>query len=386
MTKTRRAQTYRRFITGPIEKFDERNTAYSRSDRGEIRNIPEALERGLKTKAAKNVPGHTREDYALNLASRAIDTMVRKKAYSRQTLPRRWTIPGDKMPVTDPAKMSEKVKRVAKWFGASLAGICELNSLWLYSHWGDHNVKLSQLAVPGDPLVVPEEYKYAVVMAIEMDYSDVQRSPAVCPSTDLGYSKMAFVTTHLAEFIRLLGWQAMPTGNDMGLSIPMAIDAGLGELGRSGLLITEEFGPRVRLCKVFTNLPLVPDEPIDIGVQDFCEKCGKCVRSCPGKAILGGERIDTARNICNNTGVLKWPIDATKCLDWWYKSGTTGCNVCIRSCPWNKPKGKLHQLTRDVIKHMPVFNHVIIKGDDIMGYGKQVLNETPRQKGKGFGV
>jgi len=66
---------------------------------------------------------------------------------------------------------------------------------------------------------------------------------------------MAFVATSLAEFIRLLGHDAIPAGNDMALSIPLAVDAGLGELGRNGLLITKEFGPRLRLCKVFTNLP-----------------------------------------------------------------------------------------------------------------------------------
>ena len=70
----------------------------------------------------------------------------------------------------------------------------------------------------------------------------------------------------LAEFIRILGYKAIPMGNDTSLSIPLAIDAGLGELGRHGLLITPEYGPCVRLCKVFTDLPLEPDKPIQFGV------------------------------------------------------------------------------------------------------------------------
>jgi len=94
-------------------------------------------------------------------------------------------------------------------------------------------------------------------MAIEMDYgkfptSDVGMSAA----TGLGYSKMAFVSSLLAQFVRNIGYQALPCGNDTALSIPLAVDAGLGELGRNGLLITPQFGPRVRLCKVFTDLPL----------------------------------------------------------------------------------------------------------------------------------
>jgi len=378
MAKTPKEPTYKRFITGPIEQFDERSTAYSRGDRGEIRNLRQALERGLKTKAARNINGFTREDYALNLASRAIDTLVRSTAYSRASLRQRWSMPLDKMPVPDPAKMSRRVKRVAKWFGADLVGICELNRLWIYSHWGDHNANLSQMASPGDPVDIPEEYRYAIVMAIEMGYTDVQRSPAVCPSTDLGYSKMAFAATSLAEFIRLLGYHAIPCGNDMTLSIPLAIDAGLGELSRSGLLTTKEYGPRVRLCKVITDLPLKPDESIDIGVQDFCEKCRKCALHCPGQAILKGERTDQQRNICNNSGVLKWPIDAEKCLNWWHRNGTTGCANCIRVCPWNKPKsGLLHKLVRAIITHTSIFNSAFIKMDDWLGYGKQVIKEVP---------
>ena len=103
-------------------------------------------------------------------------------------------------------------------------------------------------------------------MAVEMDYENLRRSPANCAATDLVYSDMAIVSSSLAEFIRELGYKAMPLGNEMALSIPMAVDAGLGELGRNGLLITEKFGPRVRICKVITSLPLVPDKPVDLGV------------------------------------------------------------------------------------------------------------------------
>ena len=60
----------------------------------------------------------------------------------------------------------------------------------------------------------------------------------------------------------------------MGITIPMAVDAGLGELGRNGLLLTEKYGPRVRLCKVFTDLPLEPDEPIDLGPSIFVKPVG----------------------------------------------------------------------------------------------------------------
>jgi len=375
--------TYKRFITGPIRRFDERNNGFSRSDRGEIQSLSKALEHGLTTKSVKNVPGHTREDYALNLAARTIDTIIRKMAYSRESLSRRWEIPGDGMLANDASEMTEKVKRVARWFGASLVGICEVNPLWIYSHWGEHNAKWIPEFSPGDPVELPEEYRYAAVIAIEMEHDDVKRSPAVCPSIDLGYSKMAFVASSVAEFIRLLGYKAIPSGNDMALNIPLAVDAGLGELGRNGILITEKYGPRVRLCKVFTDLPLVPDKPVDLGVQHFCETCGLCAKYCPGQAIPKGERTDQPVDKSNNTGLLKWPVNTERCLTWWYRSGT-GCAVCIRACPWNKPPGILHNFVRAVNKRTSIFDWLFIKGDEWMGYGKQVLNETPNEKKWGF--
>jgi epoxyqueuosine reductase len=384
MGKMRKEPTYKKYVTGSIKRFDERNTGYSRADRGEIPGPRHGLEQGLKRNLGKNNPGFTHEDYALTCAGRATDTLVRKKVYSRAGFERRWNIPEDKkMTDIDPVKMSEKVKKVGRWFGASLVGIAELNFLWLYSCWGDHNAKLAETFNVGDPVELPEAYKYAVVMAIEMDYRDVQRSPAVCPTIDLGYSKMAFTAFHVAEFIRNLGYHAIPSGNDMGLTIPMAADAGLGELGRSGLLITEQYGPRVRLCKVFTDLPLEPDKPIDLGVQHFCETCGKCAENCPGHALLKGDRTDQPMDISTNPGLLKWPVHAERCLSWWYKSGTTGCTNCIRSCPYNKPPGIIHAFVRAIIRGTSIFDRLLLRADDAMGYGKQVIHEAPSEKSVG---
>ena len=71
----------------------------------------------------------------------------------------------------------------------------------------------------------------------------------------------------IAQYIRNLGYQAIPSMNDTALAIPYALEAGLGEYGRHGLLITPEFGPRLRLGKIFTNLPLERDRPTSFGVE-----------------------------------------------------------------------------------------------------------------------
>ena len=165
--------------------------------------------------------------------------------------------------------------------------------------------------------------------------SDINASAA----TGLGYSKLAFVCSLLAQFIRNLGYHAIPCGNDTALSIPLAIDAGLGELGRNGLLITPQFGPRVRLCKVLTDLPLKPNKPVDFGLQEFCEKCNECFEKCPAHAISEDKTAD-AITVSNNSGVSKWAVNGEKCFRFWCEAGID-CSICIKVCPFNK-KGQMH--------------------------------------------
>ena len=54
------------------------------------------------------------------------------------------------------------------------------------------------------------------------------------------------------------------------------MQAGLGEYGCHGLVITKEFGPRVRFGKIFTDLPLSHDRPVKFGVKEFCDMCRRC--------------------------------------------------------------------------------------------------------------
>lgn len=384
--------TYKKFITGPIKRFNETNHCYSRGGRREIVGHWEIAEKSLE-KQIRNIPGFTQEERALFLAGRFVDYTLRRVALTRE-MPEIWEtahrpkdangveVPPAKMPINDPAEMSRKIKQVAKYFlGADLVSICKLNLDWFYSHWGTHTVKRNAAHEAGAPVEVSEKYRWAIVMAVQQDYENIKRSPAQCQTVDLAYSKMAWVASSLAVFIRELGYKAIPMGNEMALSIPMAIDAGLGELGRNGLLITEKFGPRVRLCKVITDLHLEPDKPVDLGVQAFCETCKICADNCPGRAIKHGERTDKPWNISNNEGVLKWPVDGEKCLGFWVKNGTW-CANCVRVCPWNKPhKGwsaRIHGLVRWVVARTPYFNRLLVKTDKLFGYGKQVLKSFPQ--------
>lgn len=366
--------TYKRFITGPLLRFNDRNGGFSRLQRDEVpkeegQQAPGSVMDKLvhKDSSVKERKGYEQKDYALAWAGRTVDYVIRRNLYSRDS-----AIAETAVDVSDRAAITRQVKSAARWFGADLVGICEVNPSWVYSHWGDYNAFYSGgIASPGDPIEIPSWLKYAVVIAIEMDYQEIKRSPAIEPATFLAYAKMAFVAPSLATYIREMGFHAMPCGNDYAANIPLAIDAGLGELGRNGLLITEKFGPRVRLCKVFTDLPLEVDSPIDIGVQDFCERCQRCAEECPGRALMFGDRTDKAWDASNNINVLKWPVKAMDCLSWWNKNHGS-CSNCIRVCPYNKPEGWLHSSVRKIVSATPAFDKFFIKMDKVFGYGKQV--------------
>jgi epoxyqueuosine reductase len=145
---------------------------------------------------------------------------------------------------------------------------------------------------------------------------------------------MAFAIACVAQFLRNLRYGAVPTGNDTALSIPLAVDAGLGQLGRNGLLITPEYGPCVRLCKLFTDLPLEPDAPIDFGLTETCRDCSRCADACEGEAISAAREPSFAVACpSNNAGILRWAVNADRCYDFWVRN-TAACSNCIAACPF----------------------------------------------------
>lgn len=272
-------------------------------------------------------PGYSRIDFALSYASWIVHdafeggfswTKVKKYKTPVDTVGIDWT--KTKHEIDDVYEMSGYVKRAARLFGASLAGICKLNRDWVYAD-----------------IDVPEKFENVIVMAVEMDAYGIATSPTTfaAAATGVGYSKMAFIASCMGEFIRNLGYEAIQCGNDTALSIPLAIDAGLGEIGRNGLLITPQYGPRVRLCKVFTDLPLEPDKSIMFGVKEFCKKCKLCAKHCETNAISMDDE-PSFETVCksNNSGALKWYVDAEQCYLFWYENGTD-CSTCIKVCPYN---------------------------------------------------
>lgn len=363
--------TYKQFITGDIPRFDDRNTAFSKGQRqgNKYTSMHNKCVENLK----KNKKGKTIIDAATFSAGATVDYVVRKNLLGRKIPPVYNTAYRLKSPA--PEKMSRVIKKKAQWIGADLVGVAKTDPRWIYTHWGEQNVRYSGAANVGDPIEIAQEYPYVIVMAHEMGYEMIRRSPAVEADTDIEYSKGAWCSTSLATFIAELGYKAIPAVNEIGINVALAVDAGLGEAGRNGQLITRDYGPRVRISKVFTDLPLFPDAPVDMGVQQFCEVCKLCSIHCPSKSLVKGERTDQPWDEHNVPGLKKWPIKAMQCLDFWVKNGNH-CSVCIRVCPWNKPNNMLHKFVRFFVERN-IMSKTIVYFDQLLGYGKQTKNLDP---------
>lgn len=158
-------------------------------------------------------------------------------------------------------------------------------------------------------------------------------------ATGLGYTNDSVVLLTLTQYIRNLGYRAIASMNDSALAIPLAVQAGFGEVGRHSLLITEEFGPRLRLGKIFTDMPLTIDEPKRFGVKEFCSICQRCSESCPPKAIPKEAPMRKAHSVSNLKGVRKWTTIAEKCFRFW-AGQNSDCSICIRVCPYNRDFSK----------------------------------------------
>jgi epoxyqueuosine reductase len=371
MMKYVKEPTYKKYIQKELNPFDDRNTAFSRGavEGNKYSTMHENCIKNLKSvKKNKSII-----DHATWVAGATVDYVVRRNLLGRETKP----IYNDlyQLKNTNPEGLTRIIKEKARWLGANDVGVATINPAWIYTHWGNQNVNYSQAAEVGDPIQIPPEFNTVIVMIHEMGYDVIKRSPGIEYDTDIEYSRGAWCASSLATFITELGYRAIPAVNELGINIAMAVDAGLGELGRNGQLITRDYGPRVRMSKVFTNLPLVVDKPVDLGVQKFCENCKLCAKHCPSNSIPDGERTAKSWNLHNVEGMLKWPVKAMKCLDYWVKNGNH-CSVCIRVCPWNKPNNMLHKFVRFFAEHS-IFPKVVVYLDQLLGFGKQVKVEYP---------
>lgn len=235
----------------------------------------------------------------------------------------------------DPGQLADDLKARAQALGAVASGATPVTEAAIYDH-------VEQEVLP---------HAFVVAHPMEREKLLATPSPDTLQGVMRGYHDVNDVVLDIARHLRSLGYRAEANANLGGcpkdvVIVPLAVEAGLGTLGRHGSLITRSHGSNVRLAAVLTNAPLAFDAPVDFGVEAMCADCTVCRSNCPPNAIF--ETKQTVR------GVERWHVDMDRCLPYFLEN--EGCGICITVCPWAQegPLTALLQESRqDVARHWP---------------------------------
>lgn len=257
----------------------------------------------------------------------------------------------------DPAAATAFLDGWAHKLGALDLGICELRPEHLY-HTGGRGERRNQ--------AIDCDHPWAIAITVPMDKHALDHAPhgPVVMESAQQYLASGAIAVQLAEWVRGLGWNARAhiDGNYLVCCPLVARDAGLGEIGRMGLLMTPGQGPRVRLAVVTCDLPLEPTPArYDPTMEDFCRICQKCADVCPSQAIQHGEPPVAGAG-------ARWQIDQAACFGFWCEVGTD-CGRCVQSCPYSHPDTWLHRPVRWLIGRSYLARRAALLADDAF-YGR----------------
>jgi ferredoxin len=259
-------------------------------------------------------------------------------------------ISGNIEPITVPEQnidITEQIRQKARELGFGEVGFTNFDKRYVYKS------KKSWVKFPN-----------AICLALEQDYWQTQTIPSMeAEFAHFGtYEQEGALAIELSEFIREKGYRAQihsPNDNSAAY-IPMFVEAGLGQLGANGQLLSPHFGSRSRLMIISTDADVNFDEPIDYGIHSFCESCQVCVDRCPGRALVK-EKVWWR-------GVEKHKLMYDRCRP--VMATYEGCGVCMLVCPIQR------------YGMAPVMQHFVDTGD-ILGKGTDNL-EGYEIRGKGY--
>ena len=256
----------------------------------------------------------------------------------------------EKTPVPDPVAMTQHIKRVAAFYGADAVGIARTDPAYLYRGGARRAEDDTMVAGPeGEtPDTIAKRFPYAICYLVAWDYAmgRAHRHRIGDAAYFFSSGKNNIIAANLASYVRELGYSVR---QGVANTMPMALLAGLGELGRHGIIISEKFGSRVHPGLILTDLPLVPDNPIDIGVADFCQICRKCATTCPTNSISHDDK-----KVIN--GVEKFAINWKTCyaLRPYLSHIWQICLTCVAVCPYTKPNVWWRSLAVGLLRNTPI--------------------------------
>ena len=231
----------------------------------------------------------------------------------------------EKAPLPEDTRIvTRHIKKMAYFTGAEMVGVCEVPRDVYYA-----------TKVDGTP--VERVYRYAVVFLVRTQLPTIAASHGDEWLDDTvayqAYQRLACMSNTLADYIRRLGWPARSDAfNNYVTIMPRLVAlAGLGEFSRLGIVVNPFMGAAFKAAAVLTDLPLVPDSPIDFGLQNYCSVCKICAEQCPMHAISTGEQEEYR-------GYMLWRTDERRCVAHGAANphGCT-CGRCAKVCPFTRP-------------------------------------------------
>jgi len=213
---------------------------------------------------------------------------------------------------------TNRIRHIAIDNGADLIGFADLKFL---------------KGIFTSPRDLLDNYKCGISVAVSI----IPFAPYTNDTEDKAFDLLERVATEITRYIRKYGFNTyiIPPDKRISMKPPgywlasvshkaIAKTAGLGWIGKSSLLVTPNFGPRVCLITILTDMSLEYGVPM----KNKCGACNLCIESCPVNAIKYCEFEDHPNSI-NDI------LDVEKCGEWiditWDKG--TICFKCISSCP-----------------------------------------------------
>lgn len=181
-------------------------------------------------------------------------------------------------------------------------------------------------------------FNHVLVVIQEMKKDKIDLAPSVEAGDEVMrvYGRLGKVVNELARWLRDKGIKAQSNHPLGGLvcTPPLAGKAGLGWIGKGGLLITPKFGSRVRIAPIFIQNKIFSytDTLEHQWIEKYCKTCGLCQRSCPTQAIYTEKKMNIDK--VEGIGSMRTCIDRKRCFPYFNK--TLGCSICIKVCPFSK--------------------------------------------------
>lgn len=216
---------------------------------------------------------------------------------------------------------TQRIRDLAMGKGADIIGIADLTLLkGIFTY----------------PKNLLKRYKYGISIGVNLEqyngYDNTTEYKA--------FAYLEEIAKHVEEYIRRQGFKSkvIPCDQRVKREGPLywkgvishkavAKTAGLGWTGKSMLLITSNFGPRVCLITILTNISLVPNQP----EKNKCGDCKECIKSCPLNALIEVDFDDYPDK-------LEEAFDVSKCGPYIEKTWDMGniCWSCLLACPYGK--------------------------------------------------